>query len=142
MLHAIQFTCSKSHLYSQKLENLSVQRVKCRVNTRQRLAVFTSVAGKNTGVQRVKTPVKTPLSNLTKKKLCLEVLHEPMFHVQWPHISQDRSSVTLLLKRPSQFVLDDLTFYISLICLTRLSCFFLNDFIVPYQIDMNGSAMK
>ncbi len=63
MLHVIQFRYSESHLYShtrsQKLAILSEKRVKCIVNTRQRLAIHTSIASKNTGVQRVKTPVKT-----------------------------------------------------------------------------------
>ncbi len=50
-----------SYLRSQKLEISSVWRVKHSVYTRQRLAVYTSVARKNAGVRRVKTRVKTPL---------------------------------------------------------------------------------
>ncbi len=65
MLHAIQFTHSESHLYSclrsQKLEILSVKRLKPSVNTRQLSAVYTSVANKNAGMQRVKTPVRNTL---------------------------------------------------------------------------------
>ncbi len=73
MLHAVQFTRSESHLYShthlQKLEISSMWRVKCSLYTRQSLAVYTSIASKNGGVQRVKTPVKTTLLvkfNLTR----------------------------------------------------------------------------
>ncbi len=55
MLHAVQFTYSESHLYShkrsKKLEISSVWRVKHSVNTRQRLAIYTSVASKNAAVQ-------------------------------------------------------------------------------------------
>ncbi len=36
-------------------------RVKCIVNTRQCLAIYTSVASKNVGMQQIKKPVKTPL---------------------------------------------------------------------------------
>ncbi len=61
MLHVIQFTRSESHLYSQRLEILSVYRVKRRVNTELHLAIYTSVAIKNVGEKWVKTPVKTPL---------------------------------------------------------------------------------
>ncbi len=71
MLHAVQFTHSESHFYSctcsQKLEILSTWRVKYSVNMRQHLAFYTSVASKNTGVQRVKTPVKTPLLKIQNK---------------------------------------------------------------------------
>ncbi len=65
MFHSIQFTRSEFYLYSrthlQKLEIPSVCRVKRSVYTQQCLAVYTSSASKNAGVQRVKTPVKTPL---------------------------------------------------------------------------------
>ncbi len=49
-----------SYSCSQKLEISSVQRVKCSVYMLC-LAIYTSIASKNAGVQRVKTLVKTPL---------------------------------------------------------------------------------
>ncbi len=65
MLHAIQFTRNKSHLYSrmrsQKLKISTMWRVKHSLNTQQHLAIYTSVASKNAGMQRVKTPMKTLL---------------------------------------------------------------------------------
>ncbi len=76
MLHTVQFTPSDSHLYSrsQKLEISSVKRVKCSVNRRQRLAIYTGVAGKNASVQQVKTPVKTPLICSPSLKVTREAL--------------------------------------------------------------------
>ncbi len=54
------YSCTRS----QKLEISSVLRVKRSVYTQQCLAVYTTVASKNIGVQRVKTPVKTRLGAL------------------------------------------------------------------------------
>ncbi len=50
---------------------------------RQHLAIYTSVASKNAGVRRVKTPVETPLKakfGKTEVKTCLmEVSKQPGF---------------------------------------------------------------
>ncbi len=75
----VQFT-HESHLYlhthSQKLEISSVQRVKRSVNMRQHLAVYTCVVSKNAGVQRVKTPAKTPLIYGIQKIKQFHPLHD------------------------------------------------------------------
>ncbi len=87
MLRAVQFTCSTSHLYSrmhlQKLEILSVYQVKRSVDMQQHLVVYTSVASKNAGVKRVKTPVKTPLIGRRTTSVSTTYLSRHVPHHLW-----------------------------------------------------------
>ncbi len=56
-----QVASKTQRVHATAFSHLHIARKKRSVYTRQHLAVYTSVASKNAGVQRVKTPVKTLL---------------------------------------------------------------------------------